>query len=138
MNRAAGILLCAQDTGRCLFMRRDDGAWDFPGGHRERVDGSMLDTALRELVEETGYRSDLGLARARLRVSWCPDMVLGHMWRDCKTQYTGFVGYVPSEFDPRLDVEHIDTKWSRLSRRPEPLLPGVDFMLAWARELELV
>ena len=91
MNRAAGILLCAQDTGRCLFMRRDDGAWDFPGGHRERVDGSMLDTALRELVEETGYRSDLCLARARLRVSWCPDMVLGHMWRDCKTQYTGFV-----------------------------------------------
>ena len=138
MRRAAGILLCAQDSGRCLFMLRDDGMWDFPGGRRESFDDSMLDAALRELVEETGYHSDLCLARPRLRVSWCPDFVLGHMWHDCETQYTGFVGYVPHEFIPKLDFEHVRAGWREPRDMPEPLLPGVDFMVAWARKLELV
>jgi 8-oxo-dGTP pyrophosphatase MutT (NUDIX family) len=119
-------------------MLRDDGLWDFPGGRAERHDGSALDTALRELSEETGYQSRLVIARPRLRVSWCPDFVLGHMWKGCKTQYTGFVGYVPQEFMPRLDQEHIRAGWRELRDLPEPLLPGVDFMIAWAKELELV
>jgi 8-oxo-dGTP pyrophosphatase MutT (NUDIX family) len=119
-------------------MLRDDGRWDFPGGHSERHDDSVLDTALRELSEETGYQSRLSIARPRLRVSWCPEFVLGHMWKDCRTQYTGFVGYVPREFTPRMDPEHFDADWRNIDAPPDPLLPGVDFMLAWAQELALV
>lgn len=138
MKRCAGILLCTERDRRCLFLLRDDGRWDLPGGHAEPDDGSPLDTALRELSEETGYRSALTLARNRLRVSWCPDMLLGHFWKDCRTRYTGFVGYVPKEFAPVLDREHTAWRWAPANRPPEPLLPGVEFMLRWAEELDLL
>lgn len=138
MKRCAGILLCAKNTGRCLFLLRDDGLWDLPGGHTERHDRTALDTALRELSEETGYGGSLALARERLRVSWCPDLLMGHLWDPCRTRYTGIVGYAPGEFAPRLDAEHVEATWTYPAEAPEPLLPGVGFMLAWAATLGLL
>lgn len=138
MKLCAGILLCAKDSGRCLFLLRDDARWDLPGGHAERYDRTALDTALRELAEETGYGGSLALARERMRVSWCPDLLLGHLWQSCKTRYTGVVGYVPREFVPRLDDEHVDALWAHPGDAPGPLLPGVDFMLEWADSLQLL
>jgi 8-oxo-dGTP pyrophosphatase MutT (NUDIX family) len=138
VKRCAGILLCAEDSGQCLFLLRDDGLWDLPGGHAERHDRTALDTALRELSEETGYAGALALARPRLRVSWCPELVMGHIWERCRTQYTGFVGYAPTTFEPQLDPEHVEALWAYVGAAPEPLLPGVDFTLAWAMTLGLL
>ena len=51
----------SEPGGECcvLFGRRgDDGVWGLPGGHFEpATDGSVLDTARREVLEETGISS---------------------------------------------------------------------------------
>jgi 8-oxo-dGTP pyrophosphatase MutT (NUDIX family) len=54
----------------------------------------MVDTALRELYEETGYE-------APIDVYECIDTPSGH----------AFVGFVPEEFAPELNWEHDAYAW---------------------------
>jgi 8-oxo-dGTP pyrophosphatase MutT (NUDIX family) len=58
----AGVALMAADTGRALMLQRgldddDDpaaGTWEFPGGHTEPGDGTLLAGGMREWAEEIG------------------------------------------------------------------------------------
>lgn len=103
MNHGAGILPFAADTGRILLGERaypcaDPYTWAGFGGARERSDRTLLDTALREFVEEVGYAG--------------PMRIVGH-WegRRGDTLARVFVGIVPVEFEPRLNWEHSMALW---------------------------
>ena len=52
---APSVFVAARDTwgGLLLVRRRDSGGWELPGG-RVEVGESVLDTAVRETVEESG------------------------------------------------------------------------------------
>ena len=56
--RAAGIVLCINDSDEFLIIRRSNidkraGQWTIPGGHVDDSDGSIEAGAARELLEET-------------------------------------------------------------------------------------
>ncbi|HEX4905919.1 MAG TPA: NUDIX hydrolase [Acidimicrobiales bacterium] len=64
-RRAAAYVLCRDDEGRILLTRfvqdgnRDSGKWTMPGGGMEWGE-HPIETAARELEEETGYVADIG------------------------------------------------------------------------------
>jgi 8-oxo-dGTP diphosphatase len=49
---------CVWREGKVLLVKRQEGVWAFPGGKIEG-DESPIDTAHRELMEETGVAADL-------------------------------------------------------------------------------
>jgi 8-oxo-dGTP pyrophosphatase MutT (NUDIX family) len=49
----AGIILTLEKT--VLLLQGVKGSWSFPKGHMEPSDATTLDTAIREMWEETGY-----------------------------------------------------------------------------------
>jgi 8-oxo-dGTP pyrophosphatase MutT (NUDIX family) len=49
----AGIILTLEKT--VLLLQGVKGSWSFPKGHTEPSDATTLDTAIREMWEETGY-----------------------------------------------------------------------------------
>ena len=50
----AGIILCDGDH-YLLLQGAQTGIWSFPKGHSEETDHDLMDTAIRETYEETGY-----------------------------------------------------------------------------------
>lgn len=144
-GNAAGILLVARPTRRVLLLRRRNGDWDTPGGMAESWEPDAFTTAMRELREETGYGEAVVVAKPRFQVCWRPMNGLmnlpfpwfGHMWPDAQLKYTGFVGYIPREFKPRLDQEHVSAAWKKIPEAPEALAPGVDWYLSWVKTMKL-
>lgn len=103
MKMGAAILPLAASTGRVLLGLRAppcDGsyAWAAFGGAKEPKDQTLADTALRELVEETGYRGPLFLVPG---LNGQVPGACGHT----------FVGVVPHEFVPTINWEHLAMAW---------------------------
>jgi 8-oxo-dGTP pyrophosphatase MutT (NUDIX family) len=62
---AGGVVVCDHEGRRLVaLLRRHDGYWVLPKGHRMVRDQSLEETALREVCEETGLsRRDLSIER---------------------------------------------------------------------------
>lgn len=58
---AGGIVMCEYQNKKFIaLLRRHDGYWVLPKGHRMYIDNNLEETALREVSEETGLsRSDI-------------------------------------------------------------------------------
>jgi len=109
---AAGCIVVAEDTGRwCLQQRSntvsDPGVWSTWGGGREPGE-TVTETVLRELAEESGYR---GITKLELI--------------DTNQDYATFLAHVPREFEPEINSECQDWRWSEPDNLPEPLHPGL-------------
>jgi len=103
MKLGAAILPLAISTGRVLLGLRSptcDGpyTWAAFGGLKDPEDRTLADTALRELVEETGYTGPLILIPG---VNVSAPGVRAHT----------FVGVVPHEFEPAINDEHVMAVW---------------------------
>ena len=110
-QKAAGIILYAEDTGRFGLQQRSDtvndpGVWAAWGGGRKPGE-SLEQCARRELAEEGGYTGDIKLSR------------LGS-----NPEYVTFIGRVPHEFEPRANSEWKDHCWVEAGDWPAPLHPG--------------
>jgi 8-oxo-dGTP diphosphatase len=113
---AVGVLFYAQDTGRVLYLLRNqrEQTWSVPGGKIER--GETLKEALvRECREEVGHWPDLN----RLIPIDC------YRSNDNRFVYHTFFCLVPREFLPVLNDEHIAYCWSTLGSYPKPLHSGL-------------
>jgi len=105
-SSASGILVVARDTGRVLLGLRsawvaEPGTWgNFGGAIGIGDDGqvepalSPADNALKELIEETGYRGEI-----ELFASWT--------YVEPNFRYYNFIGVVPTEASVPLD----QTNW---------------------------
>lgn len=121
MPEAAGFMLYARATGRVLFLlRAADGTWDLPGGMAERSDQDLIDTALRELAEETGYVGD---------IDYAPHGALTKLGTGA---FLTMEANVQCEFEPDLgDGEHVSYAWEHPDNvlyprsAVKPLHPGV-------------
>lgn len=117
LNNSVGILFCALNTNRHLFLLRNDkkiNTWGLPGGKVER--GENLRTALeRECIEEIGYwPSELKLFPIEQFTS-----------DDKRFVYHTFYSFVQSEFIPTLNHEHLGYCWCDSQLYPKPLHRGL-------------
>ena len=107
MKLASGILLQAKDTGRLLFVLRNDKqpTWSFLGGGVE--DGeTLLTCAKRELYEEAGFIADIHYTINS------HDAI--HITKRYAFEYHCFIGTTETEIVPKLNNEHLDYKWANL------------------------
>jgi ADP-ribose pyrophosphatase YjhB (NUDIX family) len=105
---AAGILLQARSTGRCLFLlRKDCDCWGTPGGHLD-LGETLRDAAIREFREEVGRRS-FTLCDAPVRHGG----------------YALFYAEIARQFTPVLNEEHTDYVWACPEKPPQPLHVGL-------------
>jgi 8-oxo-dGTP pyrophosphatase MutT (NUDIX family) len=107
---ASGIILYRREGGsaRLLLLRsRDNGHWGFPKGRRDDGDAHEVDTALRELAEETGYGAVALHPGFRAELSYVAnDPVAPYPKR-----VTYFLAEAPPA-EPRLSAEHDEARWA--------------------------
>ncbi len=58
-EKSCGVILYRNEKGvrEYLLLHYPSGHWDYPKGHVEEIDGTEMDTARRELEEETGIKN---------------------------------------------------------------------------------
>ena len=114
---AVGVWFCAQDTGRNLYLMRNDkryrGTWGLPGGKVEPGE-SLLEAINRECKEEMGW-----MPRG-LKIIPVEKFTADHN----RFVFHTFFCIVPHEFIPRLNHEHIGYAWVNADTIPKPLHPG--------------
>jgi ADP-ribose pyrophosphatase YjhB (NUDIX family) len=100
-EKAAGILFT--DGKSILLLRKKSGdtkgKWGLPGGHMESFDKNILDTATREVKEETGLKSIPG------------KKIDAQREEDPKMIWTSFIYEVKKPFSVKLSSEHDSWKW---------------------------
>lgn len=113
---AAGLLVQARSTRRCLFLLRCDcDCWGVPGGHLERGEGALT-AAIREFQEET--------LCARSLTTYIHEAPVRH------GGFTLFHAEVARQFRPVLNEEHSSFVWTRPDAPPAPLHPGLAYQIA--------
>lgn len=107
---ASGIILyrrAGPQTQILLLRNRRTGNWGFAKGRRDATDTHEVDTARREVLEETGY-ADLAL-HPGFRVE------LSYVVRDASNPYPKRVVYFLAEapaHEPTLSEEHDRAAWA--------------------------
>jgi len=96
-------------TQRSEHMRRHAGQVSFPGGRAQDGDASLVDTALRELTEETGIAADFVSVQGFLEVY---ETVTGYA-------VLPVVGLLREGFTPAPDADEVDhvLEWKGGMRR---------------------
>lgn len=106
---ASGIILYRRegtDLRLLLLRNRGTGHWGFPKGRRDAADAHEVDTALREVLEETGYEA-LSLHPAfRVELSY---LVRGQQPYPKRVTY--FLAEAPAR-EPALSEEHDRLHWA--------------------------
>lgn len=117
INNSVGVLFCAQNTNRHLFLLRNGRKtfeWGLPGGKVER--GETLRIALeRECMEEIQFWPES--AKLFPIEQFTSD--------DTRFTYHTFYCMVDAEFVPRLNDEHVGYCWIDSYTFPRPLHRGL-------------
>ena len=124
-SSAAGVLLIAKNTGRCLFMHRsaavlEPHTWGIISGKIDK-DETPEQAVYREAIEEIGDSHSKILS---IRPSY-----VFHATDD-EFVFYNFIGVVEEEFEPTLNWESIGHKWATPNDLPDPLHPGVKKFLS--------
>ena len=117
IHSAVGILFYAENTGRHLFLLRNDmptQTWGLPGGKVERNE-TLGDALRRECLEEINY--------------WPDDIRLVPLEQftsdDNRFVYHTFYSIIAYEFMPNLNNEHLAYCWINPNTYPKPLHRGL-------------
>jgi 8-oxo-dGTP pyrophosphatase MutT (NUDIX family) len=105
----AGIVFVTPDK-KILLLKKENGKWTFPGGHREPNE-EPWQTAQRECFEELGMNPD-GEILGKLKITK----------EENKKPVYSFFKAIDNEFTPTLSWEHKDYAWVDYKRlKPEKL-----------------
>lgn len=98
----------------CLFHRSDSEAWQFIAGGGEDEDGSIFETAKREMYEEANINQDSGLLPLESLCSvptYCFEEARAHWGKDCLVipEYSFAVRVEDCKL--QLSAEHAQYAW---------------------------
>lgn len=119
-QRAAGSIVYSMRTGRFMLSLRSEevlepNTWGTWGGACDK--GELPeDTALRELVEESG------IAAGAAVIEMIPSFVFRH---ESGFEYHNVIAVVEDEYEPEFDWETADYAWLDLDNLPDNLHPGL-------------
>lgn len=119
---AAGMMIVCPETNTQLLLKRKKTSdyanyWTSPGGTFDEEDGNPKATALRETIEETGYKGKMNISTKPLIIE-TSNMIDFYL----------YLCIVPSEFVPNLSgecfcgQEHQDYAWFDLDFMPDKLM----------------
>lgn len=115
---AVGVWFYAIDTGRYLYLMRDDpkhpDTWGLPGGRMESGE-TIIDTIKRECQEELGSMPEY--------IKLIP--IEKFTTADQHFSYHTFFCCVAKEFVPQLNHEHTGWAWITSGTWPKPMHPGL-------------
>lgn len=118
VTRAVGVWFRAQETGRYLYLMRNDSkhpmAWGLPGGKIESGE-TPLGGMERECIEELGFMPAY-TRLVPLEKFTSPDR---------QFEYNTWVCVVAQEFRPTLNHEHLGYAWIASGTWPKPMHPGL-------------
>ena len=124
LSISAGGIVYADISGQryVLLLRRHDGFWVLPKGHRKLEDSSLEVTALREVSEESGIPPTYLQVEDQLD-TYTDDT--HELEREHKVVYIYAIRYLGAELsDVRPDVDHAEARWWPVSKPfPEMLYP---------------
>jgi 8-oxo-dGTP pyrophosphatase MutT (NUDIX family) len=136
---ASGILLyrpatVADEPHLLLLRNRDNGQWGFPKGRRESEDAHEVATAMREVLEETGYQGLVLHPTFRCCLKYQTN---GGATQDGWKRSVYFLARAPAT-DPVLSVEHSEFEWANRRLLSERLAHGqlCDMALRAMRTIE--
>jgi 8-oxo-dGTP pyrophosphatase MutT (NUDIX family) len=116
--KAVGVWFRAADTGRYLYLLRDDtkhpGAWGLPGGKIEPGE-TLLGGMERECTEELGFFPAYDRLVPLERFTSA----------DGAFEYNTWVCVIDQEFQPVLNHEHLGYAWISAGTWPRPMHPGL-------------
>jgi len=115
-NKGAGALFLSKDTGRLLLLLRsidvnESGTWNLVGGKIDEGENPK-EAVKREIEEEVEYSGPCKIT-------------LIYTFRHRDFRYYNHLLIVPSEFTPKLNSEHSDSKWVEYGEWPKPLHFGM-------------
>jgi ADP-ribose pyrophosphatase YjhB (NUDIX family) len=115
---AVGVWFYAIDTGRYLYLMRDDpkhpDTWGLPGGRMEQGE-TLIDSIKRECQEELGAMPEY--------IKLVP--LEKFTTADQHFAYHTFFCSVATEFVPQLNHEHTGWAWLASGVWPKPMHPGL-------------
>lgn len=122
-NGACNALIWNRLDDTFLFILRSDLVndplrWCLPGGHLEPGE-SPTDGLHREIEEEIG-RDLRGMPAVKLTETETQEPYFIHR---------NYAICVPKGFEPRLNWEHVEHKWTTLEEMPRPNVWGLDMLL---------
>ena len=116
--KAVGVWFRAADTGRYLYLLRDDqkhpGAWGLPGGKIEAGE-TLLGGMERECTEELGFFPQYQRLVPLEKFTSA----------DGAFEYNTWVCVITEEFQPVLNHEHLGYAWIAAGTWPRPMHPGL-------------
>jgi 8-oxo-dGTP pyrophosphatase MutT (NUDIX family) len=116
--KAAGVWFLSQQTGRYLYLLRNDikhpGAWGLPGGKIE-ANETLLGGMERECTEELGSFPEYKQMMPLEKFTSADGVFEYHTW----------VCVVEQEFVPVLNNEHLGYAWLDRGHWPKPMHPGL-------------
>ena len=116
--KAVGVWFLARDTGRYLYLLRNDpkhpGTWGLPGGKIESGE-TLLGGMERECQEELGSFPDYRRLMPLEKFTSGDNVFEYHTW----------VCVLDHEFHPVLNHEHLGYAWIASGTWPRPMHPGL-------------